>query len=143
MVGLATEDGESVEVAASRGYEEGTFAPWRTFPISRRLPLSDVVRTGQAFFCETPAEWEARWPSFTGIAPGQAFVALPLSARGTVLGALGLSFESDRAFSPEELELLLTVARQCGQALERARLYEREHEIALPQRIIVGDRNGR
>jgi len=131
MVGLVTEDGETVEVAASRGYAERTFAPWRTFPTSRRLPLSDVVRTGQAFFCETQAEWEARWPSFTGIAPGQAFVALPLAARGAVLGALGLSFQSDRKFSPEERELLLTVARQCGQALERARLYEREHEIAV------------
>src|SRR5439155_17547621 len=28
-------------------------------------------------------------------------------------------------------ELLLTVARQCAQALERARLYQREHEIAV------------
>jgi GAF domain-containing protein/anti-sigma regulatory factor (Ser/Thr protein kinase) len=130
MVGLLTEDGETVEIAASRGYGEGTFELWRTFPVSRRLPLSEVVRTGQAFFCETAAEREARWPSFaTG--SGDAFVALPLAARGAVLGALGLSFEGDRAFSPEERELLLTVARQCGQALERARLFEREHEIAV------------
>jgi GAF domain-containing protein/anti-sigma regulatory factor (Ser/Thr protein kinase) len=130
MVGLATDDGETVEVAASRGYADGAFEPWRTFPVSRRLPLSDVVRTGDAFFCETRAEREARWPSFA-VEAGHAFVALPLAARGTVHGALGLSFESDRAFPPEERELLLTVARQCGQALERARLYEREHEIAV------------
>ena len=148
MVGLAAEDGESVEVAASRGYPEGSLELWRSFPVVRRLPLSDVVRAGDAIFCESRAECESRWPSFS-TGTGDAFVALPLAARGTVLGALGLSFEGDHPFSPEERELLLTVARQCGQALERARLYEREHEIAvavqrslLPKDVAVSEQVG-
>ena len=131
VVGLVSDDGESVEVAATRGYAAGAIEPWRTFPVSRRLPLSEVIRTGHAFFCESRTEQEMRWPALPAIASSHAFVALPLAARGTVLGALGLTFESDRTFSAEERELLLTVARQCGQALERARLYEREHEIAV------------
>lgn len=131
MVGLVADDGETVEIAASRGYPEGTFEPWRSFPVSRRLPLADAVRTGQAFFCESRADREARWPSFSAGGSDRAFVALPLAARETVLGAIGLTFETDRSFSAEERELLLTVARQCGQALDRARLYKREHEIAV------------
>jgi GAF domain-containing protein/anti-sigma regulatory factor (Ser/Thr protein kinase) len=148
VVGLVSEDGESVEVAASRGYPDGILEHWRSVPVGRRLPLSDVVRTGDAVFCESRAEREARWPSFS-TGSGDGFVALPLAARGTVLGALGLSFEGDHAFSQEERELLLTVARQCGQALERARLYEREHEIAvavqrslLPKDIAVSEQVG-
>lgn len=131
VVGIVSEDGESIEIAAARGYTEQTIEAWRTFPINRRLPLSDVVRTGQAFFCESRADRDARWPTFAGIGTSHAFVALPLALHGKVRGALGLTFETDHAFSPEERELLLTVARQCAQALERARLYQQEHEIAV------------
>jgi PAS domain S-box-containing protein len=130
-VGLVSEDGETIEIAAARGYPERTIEAWRTFPVNRRLPLSDVVRTGQAFFCESQADRDVRWPAFAGIGTSHAFVALPLALRGTVRGALALTFESDRSFSQEEREFLLTVARQCGQALERARLYEQEHAIAV------------
>ena len=131
IVGLVSEDEETVDIAASRGFPERVIQPWRTFPVSRRLPLADVIRSGQAVFCESEADQDARWPAFPGIGPGRAFVALPLALRGTALGAVALTFESDRVFSPEERELLLTVARQCAQALERARLYQREHEIAV------------
>ena len=63
-----------------------------------------------------------------------------------MLGGLGLTFETDKSFGREERELLLTIARQCGQALERARLFEQEHEIAvavqrslLPQDVAVSE----
>ena len=131
VVGLVNEDGETIDVAAARGYAERTIEAWRTFPINRRLPLSDVVRTGQAYFCESQADRDARWPAFAGIGTSHAFAALPLALHGKVRGALGLSFETDRSFPPEERDLLLTVARQCAQALERARLYQQEHEIAV------------
>ena len=131
VVGLVNEAGDTIEVAAARGYPPRTIDAWRTFPVARRLPLSDVVRTGQAYFCESQKDRDARWPAFAGIGSSHAFVALPLSVRGTRLGAIGLTFDTDRSFSADERELLLTVARQCAQALERARLYEREHEIAV------------
>ena len=41
-----------------------------------------------------------------------------------------MAFRSPRAFAEHELELAETLARQCGQALERASLYERERRIA-------------
>jgi PAS domain S-box-containing protein len=131
VVGLVSEDGETVEVAAARGYAERAIEAWRTFPVARRLPLSDVVRTGQAFFCESGADRDARWPAFTGMGTSNAMVGLPLALHGKVRGALALTYETDRSFPQQERELLLTVARQCAQALERARLYEQEHEIAV------------
>jgi PAS domain S-box-containing protein len=131
IVGLVSDDGETIEIAAARGYPERTIKAWRTFPVNRRLPLSDVVRTGQAFFCESQADRDARWATFAGIGTSHAFAALPLALHGKVRGALGLTFEDDRPFSQQERELLLTVARQCAQALERARLYQQEHEFAV------------
>ena len=146
IVGLVSDDGETIDIAAARGYPERTIKAWRTFPVNRRLPLSDVVRTGQAFFCESQADRDARWPTFAGIGTSHAFVALPLALHGRVRGALGLTFEDDRRFSQQERELLLTVARQCAQALERARLYQQEHEFAaavqrslLPRDVAVSE----
>jgi signal transduction histidine kinase len=43
-----------------------------------------------------------------------------------VIGGLGLSFPAERSFSDEERRLMLALAHQCAQAIERARLYEAE-----------------
>ena len=96
VVGLVAEDGETVEIVASRGYPEPTIRAWRSFSVNRRLPLSDVVRTGRAFFCESQAERDAHWPTFAGVGASHAFVALPLAVRGTVRGAVALTFGGER-----------------------------------------------
>jgi serine phosphatase RsbU (regulator of sigma subunit)/anti-sigma regulatory factor (Ser/Thr protein kinase) len=146
VVGLVTEDGETIEIAASRGYPDHAIRAWKSFPVNRRLPLSDVVRTGRAFFCESRGERDGYWPAFAGTVPSHAFVVLPLAVRGAVRGAVALNFEEERAFPLEERELLLTIASQCAQAFERARLYEHEHAIAvavqrslLPRDVAVSD----
>jgi serine phosphatase RsbU (regulator of sigma subunit) len=41
-----------------------------------------------------------------------------------------ISFEGPRALGADERELLLTLARQCAQAVANARVFEREHRIA-------------
>jgi signal transduction histidine kinase len=53
--------------------------------------------------------------------------AIPLSINGRAVGVLGLSFATAQAFTADDRTLLLTLARQCALALERARLYEAEH----------------
>ena len=130
VVGLVSEDGETVDVAAARGYPSRTIESWKSFPVSGRTPLADVVRTGQASFGDSGSGGIGAGPPFA-TSGSHAFVALPLAARGSVLGALGLTFETERTLSREERDLLLTIARQSGQAIDRARLYEREHEIAV------------
>jgi GAF domain-containing protein len=58
-----------------------------------------------------------------------AWAAIPLVADRS-RGALGLRFESARPFDDEEREFLHAVARQCAQALERARLFEAQRTLA-------------
>ena len=51
-----------------------------------------------------------------------------LISREKPLGLLTVSFEHPRALSEEDRALIDVLLQQCGQALERARLYEREQD---------------
>jgi GAF domain-containing protein len=59
----------------------------------------------------------------------RAWAALPLVLDRS-RGALGLRFEAEQPFDPEEREFVLAVARQCAQALERSRLFEAQERLA-------------
>jgi signal transduction histidine kinase len=80
---------------------------------------------------ESNADWQARYPQMAAIRQGvpfQSIAILPLTSRERVVGILAFSFRQARRFSPEERDFLWAVTRQCGQALERARLYEAEQQ---------------
>jgi anti-sigma regulatory factor (Ser/Thr protein kinase) len=65
-----------------------------------------------------------------GIADG-ALGVVPLVSHGRPIGAMMLSFADERTFDSDEQALITTLAEQCAQALERARLQERAHDVAL------------
>ena len=121
LIGLV--EGGDVVVRASVGYPSELVDDWRAFPIADPLPLSDVVRTGRAAYCASERERDELWPSMAGLnrRASHAFVALPLVGRSDPLGGLALGFPEEREFAPEDRDFLETLARQCGQALERAR----------------------
>jgi signal transduction histidine kinase len=52
--------------------------------------------------------------------------AIPFMLGGRVAGALGFNFSEVRRFTDTDRSFLTTLAQQCAQALERARLYEAE-----------------
>ncbi len=59
--------------------------------------------------------------------PQQAVVAIPLmTGGGLAIGCLRFTFDAHKVSDPTDRELLLTVSRQCSQALDRARLYDAE-----------------
>ena len=59
---------------------------------------------------------------------GMRAVALPLEAKGQLLGTLSFVFKDEGVFSAEERGLLESLAGIVGQALENARLFEAEGE---------------
>jgi GAF domain-containing protein/anti-sigma regulatory factor (Ser/Thr protein kinase) len=61
-----------------------------------------------------------------GDLPMGAQAAAPLLAGDELLGVLSVNFRSTKRFSLEDESLLLAIGRQCGQAIERARLFEAE-----------------
>ncbi len=69
-----------------------------------------------------------------------AWVGLPLMASGAPLGALRFSFTKPRQITEEERVFLEALAGQCAIALERASLFEREHNTAETlQRSLLPD----
>jgi serine phosphatase RsbU (regulator of sigma subunit)/anti-sigma regulatory factor (Ser/Thr protein kinase) len=60
----------------------------------------------------------------------EATVAIPLVAAGRLVGVMGLGYQQPRRLTATEREMLLALAEQCAQALDRARLYRSEQRIA-------------
>jgi PAS domain S-box-containing protein len=138
LVAMLDDDGETVTVVADRGYREGTFEVWRTFPLAAQLPVSEALRTGQGVFCTTRDERDARFPPMAELplADSHALAVLPLVLGGHAIGALVLSFEGDHEFPDEDRQFLQAIANQCAQALDRARLYAEREQRASAARAL-------
>ena len=131
VVALTTEDGTELELLNSVGYPEGAcMTVGRRWPVAASIPIAEATRTGEPVFLESPEDWGRRY--LGGYAPSAsasaAWAALPLAVDDRAIGALLWTWSEPRAFSTDDREFFLAVARQCVQALERARLQEAEHQ---------------
>ena len=134
LIATLSDDGEWLEVIASRGYDDRYIDPFRRFPVSGDYPLSEAVRTGEGVFLRSEAERDVRYPELVGRSqPGHALVCLPLLGQHGPIGGLVFSFSADQEFPPERRALKLALARQAALALERAHLVEAEQ--ALRERL--------
>lgn len=69
--------------------------------------------------------------SFAGMAPGRAWLGVPLIARDQVIGVMTIgSPREGYTYSADHVELFTTVAAQATVALEHARLYQRNERQA-------------
>jgi GAF domain-containing protein len=134
-LGLVDEARRNVVVAATAGgVTSEVIQEFALIPLDAALPVTDVIRHGAPLWSSSQAELAARYPSMPGAVERSRFEALallPLVASGTCVGALAFTFEEAREFDPDERRFLTTVATLCAQALERARLYDRQRAIAL------------
>ena len=53
-------------------------------------------------------------------------LGIPLTLRDNVIGIIRLVFSEKRSFTEDELDFLITIARQCACAIEKARLFEEQ-----------------
>jgi GAF domain-containing protein len=134
-LGLLDESGRNVVGAAtSGGVSQEVVTEFAVVPMGTRLPVTDVVRSGRPLWSAAYEDLAARYPSMPDAVERAGFEALallPLTSSGACTGALALTFEEQRDFDADERRFLSTVATLCGQAIERARLYDRQRTIAL------------
>ena len=135
LIATLTDDGEWLEVIASRGYDTKWIDPFRRFPVSGDYPLSEAVRTGEGVFLSSEAERDERYPELVGRSqPGHGLVCVPLVGElGKPIGGLVFSFPTDQAFTPDRRALKIALGRQAALALERARFSAGER--ALRERL--------
>ncbi|WP_377267386.1 SpoIIE family protein phosphatase [Peterkaempfera sp. SMS 1(5)a] len=96
-------------------------------------PISEVIRTMAPIYMTSAGEFEHRYPElWPYIRPLDVTSAayLPLVAQARPIGALGLLYRHKDAFTPEERNLLLALSSGIAQSLQRAMLFDQEHDLA-------------
>ena len=130
LIAMLSEDGEWLDVIATRGYDSRYIDPFRRFPVAGDYPLSEAVRTGEGIFIGSEEERDRRYPELVGRSqPGHGLVCLPLVGGHGPIGGLAFSFSTDEEFPPERRALKLALARQAALALERV-------ELAVAERVL-------
>lgn len=128
---LLTPDGSEHEVITTVGYDPLAVAAWQRFPATADVPIAEAVRTRQPIWNQSAEARAERYPHLAKFYAGlqfNAWVSIPLLIDNRAVGGLSLSFEEPRALSESERDFMLALARQCAQALERARLYAAERQ---------------
>jgi GAF domain-containing protein/anti-sigma regulatory factor (Ser/Thr protein kinase) len=124
-LGVVTPDGRNFEFMSKIGAVEGTA---ERVPVETRGPNTDAFRTGKLVRIERAEDWRRRYPKGSPLLGefAEAVLGVPISAAGRRIGAIGLRFDRERSFSPDELRFVGALAAEAGEALERARLFEAE-----------------
>ncbi len=119
---------DDLVLVAHAGLEPGAELRLARIPRATELPLVRTINTGEPAWYAT---FEALVAAFPGLEarrtiPLHAVATMPFRARGKVVGGLAFSFPDERTFEAEEKTFFSAVADICGQALERARLFDSE-----------------
>jgi diguanylate cyclase (GGDEF)-like protein/PAS domain S-box-containing protein/putative nucleotidyltransferase with HDIG domain len=132
MVVLLSEDGKMLETLRHQGVNAEQRADGEIFPISVSTPLTMAVKEQRTVQFQDKAEFTTAFPAFStseGLVEG-AVVAVPMLLENHVIGAIGLSYRQPRTYSVWDVAFRETVATQCAQAIERARLHAERVLIA-------------
>jgi len=131
-VSLLGDDG-LLELIHATGYPAEVLQRWQRFLPSQFGGIAECMRTGRVVWLETEADLERHYPEREEL-PGEirhgARAAVPLVTRGSAVGVLYVNFGVLRRLGDDEVTFMRTLGHQCAQAVERARLYEREHHAA-------------
>ncbi|MGZ4212658.1 MAG: GAF domain-containing SpoIIE family protein phosphatase [Actinomycetota bacterium] len=123
------DEAQRLVIVRSAGYSDKLMGDWRSFAVADPLPLSDAVRNRDLVLLESRSERDRRYPIFAKTpTSNHAFASVPLIVEDRVLGGVAFSFDRERSFEAEERTFLMSLGQLTGQALERARLYESEHD---------------
>ncbi len=129
---LLADDGLTMEVVRSVGYDPAAIERFRTFPLESDLPAADALRTRRIVLMGSVAERDELYPGLKDVpVTNRAFAIVPVSAGDDPIGALALGWSRPRTFTDDDVRFLDAIGQQAGQALDRARYYAAEHESAL------------
>ncbi|NUO52385.1 MAG: response regulator [Polyangiaceae bacterium] len=125
---LVSRDQRFLEIVSHVGFHDlGQLAPHMNMALTDDAPVTTATRTGQPFFFESLAELSLRFPRLAAPARArgrQADAFLPLMVRERRIGAITFGFIAPQRFDEEMRATLLTLARHCALATERALLLE-------------------
>lgn len=122
-------EGDELVIVDPQGGAFETHRPGVRLPLTTRAPIARAITGGAPVVVHDRVAFEAEYPDGAALTPyAEAALAFPLRVAGETVGSI--SFLFDRASSMhEDAEAIAQIAAELGgQALERARLYEREQQ---------------
>jgi signal transduction histidine kinase len=127
-VSLLSDNG-MMHILASSGYKPEIISMYRDFSIEDDLPLSHAVKIGKPEILYSAEERDSKYPHLAEArhtVGGGAAAAIPMIIDGRIVGGIGFNFPLGRVIDEEDVQFMTTLAQQCAQGIERARLYEAE-----------------
>ncbi|WP_329459986.1 SpoIIE family protein phosphatase [Streptomyces sp. NBC_01497] len=118
-----------IRVVASRGFPSET-ENFNALPMASRTEGTRSMETGVPRFHSTNAELVRSFPQYRHYREMGAFAFLPLTVSDGTFGCLVLGYDRPRNFTHEERAELTSLAGMIAQALERARLYDANAQVA-------------
>ncbi|ROR46123.1 SpoIIE family protein phosphatase [Kitasatospora cineracea] len=84
----------ALRLVGAYGVASRQLSQWQRIPPRTRVPLTEAVRTDRPVWVADRREFAARYPELAGddLVPGTTVCALPLHARGRLLGALKIGW---------------------------------------------------
>jgi PAS domain S-box-containing protein len=120
----------SLALVDATGYPDEYLESFSEIPLDDSLPLSEAVSRGEPVFLLDEAELYGDHPALQEASgrKRRSFAAIPLMLGDHALGMIGLSYQGIFEPSAEDRQFAVALARQCAQAMDRARLHEAERE---------------
>jgi GAF domain-containing protein len=119
---LMLREGDRLVLVGGHGLRPGVSDRWHSFPLAHPNPASDAARQARPILLNDPHEIQQRYGEFVEDVPeGRSVVCLPLGAATHPVGVAGLTFDNGWLPGPQELDLLMTFADVCAQAIRRIR----------------------
>ncbi|MGI5348685.1 SpoIIE family protein phosphatase [Streptomyces sp. CA-250714] len=132
ILGLA--DGGRLGLVGANGVPDDILRDFHLARIGAPLPLTEAIRTREPVFVTGREQFAERYPGlrrYLHLVPeATAAVYLPLIAHDTPIGAVGLTYEGKTRFTHDERTVLTALSNTIAQSLQRALLFDQEHELA-------------
>ena len=127
---LGLVEGDELVLVEPEAVSAATRLPGGRIRLDDARVIAHAAREGETIRVESRQALEAAFPTSALLLPPsvRSAIAVPLRRSGNVIGALGLVFDHEAALDDEAAAVVATMARFAEQALERARLFEREQE---------------
>ncbi|CAL9366358.1 hypothetical protein SUDANB176_00776 [Streptomyces sp. enrichment culture] len=126
---LVAEDGR-LRIVGSHGYSRADCERFDNTPLTAPTPGTRALTDGTPSFFASRRQLEADYPEIAAVATNAAWAFLPLIASGRPVGCWLTAYAQPHPFSAEERAALTSLSGLIAQALDRARTYDRQDQVA-------------
>jgi PAS domain S-box-containing protein len=129
LIFLLDNEASELVLCASRGVSNSFASGVGRMELGEGLN-SMVAQTGEPMFIKNTSKDPRLTKTEVKEEGIQSQIIVPLKSKGKVMGTICVAMRGQRRFNKDEVSLLAATGNQIGVAIENARLYEEEHEVA-------------